>query len=76
MTVCNLPTFTSQIKKTEGNLHQVIVGQTNTFVEAQKIINSLSEKGHRVWINQCDCCRLSEEEHLQNRRPDFKVIRL
>ena len=68
--------FASQIKKTEGNLHQVIVGQTNTFVEAQKIINSLSEKGHRVWINQCDCCRLTEEEHLQNRRTDFKVIRL
>jgi outer membrane protein OmpA-like peptidoglycan-associated protein len=68
--------FPAQIKKSVGNRFQVIVGQANTFVEAQQMVDTLSEKGHTVWINKCDCCKLTEEEHLQNRRTDFKIIRL
>jgi hypothetical protein len=68
--------FPTQIKKSVGNRYQVIVGQANTFVEAQQMVDTLSEKGHTVWINKCDCCKLTEEEHLQNRRTDFKIIRL
>jgi outer membrane protein OmpA-like peptidoglycan-associated protein len=68
--------FPTQIKKSVGNRYQVIVGQANTFAEAQQMVDTLSEKGHTVWINKCDCCKLTEEEHLQNRRTDFKIIRL
>ena len=68
--------FPTQIKKAGRNRYQVIVGQANTFAEAQHMIDILSEKGHQVWINQCDCCKLTEEEHIQNRRTDFKIIRL
>ena len=68
--------FPTQIKKAGRNRYQVIVGQANTFAEAQHMIDILIEKGHQVWINQCDCCKLTEEEHIQNRRTDFKIIRL
>ena len=68
--------FPTQIKKAGRNRYQVIVGQANTFAEAQHMIDILIEKGHQVWINQCDCCKHTEEEHIQNRRTDFKIIRL
>ena len=68
--------FPAQIKKSVGNRFQVIVGQANSFAEAQQMVDTLNEKGHKVWVNKCDCCKLTEEEHLQNRRTDFKIIRL
>ena len=68
--------YAAEIKKTALNQHQVIVDQVNTYAEAQEMMGRLNEQGHQVWINQCNCCRLTEEDHLQNRRTDFKIIRL
>ena len=68
--------YAAEIRKTASNQHQVIVDQANTYAEAQEMMGRLNEQGHQVWINQCNCCRLTEEEHLQNRRTDFKIIRL
>ena len=68
--------YRAEIKKTDEDLYQVVVGQTKTYIEAQEMVNILNEIGHKVWINQCDCCKLTEEDHLQNRRTDFKIIRL
>lgn len=64
-----------KINKTNENLYQVIVGEANTYAEAQSIVETLDEKGYQVWI-QCECCKLTEEQHLENRRTDFKIIRL
>tara|TARA_B100001063_G_scaffold203476_2_gene197666 strand:- start:2892 stop:5021 length:2130 start_codon:yes stop_codon:yes gene_type:complete len=68
--------YPAEVKKTKENLYQVIVDQAKTHAEAQEILNSLNENGYQAWINQCNCCKLTEEEHLQNRRTDFKIIRL
>ena len=68
--------YPAEVKKTKENLYQVIVDQAKTYAAAQEILNALSENGYQAWINQCDCCKLTEEEHLQNRRTDFKIIRL
>jgi outer membrane protein OmpA-like peptidoglycan-associated protein len=68
--------YPAEVKKTKGNLYQVIVDQANSYAAAQEILNSISENGYQAWINQCECCKLTEEEHLQNRRSDFKIIRL
>ena len=67
--------FKIQIKETRKKNFQVLVGQTNTYADALKIIDALNEKGKEGWINLCDCCELTEEEHLQNRRTDFKIIK-
>jgi outer membrane protein OmpA-like peptidoglycan-associated protein len=68
--------YPAEVKKTKENLYQVIVDQAKTYAAAQEILNALSENGYQAWINQCDCCKLTEEEHLQNRITDFKIIRL
>ena len=68
--------FDVQISKAAENKFRVIVGQANTLGEAQEILSDLKEKGYQGWINQCNCCKMSEEEHLLNRRTDFKIIRL
>ena len=68
--------FNPEIKETNKTLYQVIVDQVNTNAEAQKIISILNEQGKEGWINFCDCCQLKEDEHLQNRRTDFKIIKL
>ena len=68
--------YLAKVKKNKENLYQVIVDQSNTYTAAQEILKALSENGYQAWINQCDCCKLTEEEHLQNRRTDFKIIRL
>tara|TARA_A100001011_G_scaffold156404_2_gene164865 strand:+ start:949 stop:3075 length:2127 start_codon:yes stop_codon:yes gene_type:complete len=67
--------FKIQINETRKKNFRVIVGQTNTYADALKIIDDLNEKGKEGWINLCDCCELTEEEHLQNRRTDFKIIK-
>ena len=67
--------YNTEVYKSKENLYQVIVEQTNTLNAAQKIVNTLSEKGYEAWINLCDCCKLTEEEHYQNRRTDFKIIK-
>jgi len=28
-----------------------------------------------AWILNCNCCKLSEENHQLNRRTDFKIIK-
>ena len=68
--------YNPEIKKTNENLYQVIVSQANTNAEAQKTISILNEQGKEGWINFCDCCQLKEDEHLKNRRTDFKIIKL
>ena len=67
--------YNTEVYKSKENLYQVIVEQTDTINAAQKIVNTLSEKGYEAWINLCDCCKLTEEEHFQNRRTDFKIIK-
>ena len=67
--------FKIQINETSKKNFRVIVGQPNTYTDALKIIDDLNEKGKEGWINLCDCCELTEEEHLQNRRTDFKIIK-
>ena len=68
--------YAAQVIKTEKNLYQVIVEQASTLAKARDVTEILRKKGHQVWINHCNCCKRSEEEHLQNRRTDFKIIRL
>ena len=68
--------FDVEISKVAGNKFRVIVDQANTLGEAQEILSDLKEKGYKGWINQCNCCKMNEEEHLLNRRTDFKIIRL
>ena len=63
----------AEIKKTALNQHQVIVDQVNTYAEAQEMMGRLNEQGHQVWINQCNCCRLTEEDHLQTGEPTLKL---
>ena len=68
--------FDVEISKAAENKFRVIVDQANTLGEAQKILSGLKEKGYMGWINQCNCCKMNEEEHLLNRRTEFKIIRL
>ena len=68
--------FKTQIKETSEKLFQIIVGQTNTYDDALKIIGVLNEKGKEGWVKLCDCCDLTKEEHQQKRRTDFKIIKL
>ena len=68
--------YPAETKKTEEDHYQVIVAEANTYIEAQEIESLLGKKGYQVWIDQCDCCKLTDEDHLQNRRTDFKIIRL
>ena len=67
--------YPAKVNKTKENLFQVIVDQVKTYAAAQEILDALSENGYQGWINPCDCCKLSEEEHLKNRRTDFKIIK-
>jgi len=67
--------YKAEIIKTTDLLYQVRVDQANTLSEAQKIVQILGENGQDAWIKNCDCCQLSEEEHLQNRKTEFKIIR-
>jgi len=54
----------------------LVVDQANTLAEAQEKLGVLEKQGYDGWINQCNCCKMTEEEHLLNRRTEFKVIRL
>ena len=68
--------FDVLISEAAENKFRVIFGQANTLGEAQEILGALEEQGYKGWINKCNCCKMSEEEHLLNRRTDFKIIRL
>ena len=63
------------INKTEKDQYHLIVGQANTFYIAQKLAKKIRKKGFQVWINKCNCCKLSEEERSKHRRTDFKIIK-
>lgn len=67
--------YKAKIEKTNKGLYRVIVGQTNSYAEAQDSVQALKEQQQKVWIKSCECCSLTEAEHLQNRRTDFKIIR-
>ena len=67
--------YKAKIEKTTKGLYRVIVGQTNSYAEAQDSVQALKEQQQKVWIKSCECCSLTEAEHLQNRRTDFKIIR-
>ena len=43
--------YNTEVYKSKENLYQVIVEQTDTINAAQKIVNTLSEKGYEAWIN-------------------------
>ena len=68
--------FDVEISKAAEKKFRVIVDQANTLGEAQEILSGLKEQGYKGWINLCKCCKINEEEHLLNRRSEFKIIRL
>ena len=67
--------YKAEIEKTNKGLYRVIVEQTNSYSEAQDSVKALKDQQQEVWVKSCECCSLSEAEHLQNRRTDFKIIR-
>ena len=67
--------YKAEIEKTNKGLYRVIVEQTNSYAKAQDSVQALKKQQQKVWIKSCECCSLTEEEHLQNRRTDFKIIR-
>ena len=67
--------YPAQIKVNVDGLYQIILDQTNTFFEANKIFNSLKSLSIETWISRCECCSLSEEEHKHNRRTEFNIIK-
>ncbi|MEK9603625.1 MAG: OmpA family protein [Flavobacteriaceae bacterium] len=67
--------YAPEIQKTKEGIYQVVVNQAATYYEAENIFQTLKAEGFKVWIKKCNCCTLAEEEHLLNRRTDFKIIR-
>ena len=68
--------FDVEISKAAEKKFRVIVDQANSLDEALEILSGLKEQGYKGWINLCKCCKMNEEEHLLNRRTEFKIIRL
>jgi len=66
--------YKAEIEKINKGLYRIIVEQTNSYAEAQKSVQALNQQQQKVWIKSCECCSLSEVEHLQNRRTDFKIV--
>ena len=64
------------IKQTVGLNVRVLVSQQDSKAEANQTMNELKEIGIDTWIVVNPCIQVSEEEHQQKRRTDFKVIRL
>ncbi|MDB4016182.1 OmpA family protein [Flavobacteriaceae bacterium] len=64
------------IKQTVGSNVIVLVSQQDSKAEANHSMNELKEIGIDTWIVVNPCIQVSEEEHQQKRRTDFKVIRL
>ncbi len=67
--------YPAEIKVNIDGLYQIILDQTNTFFEANKIYTSLKNLSIETWISRCKCCSLSEEEHKRNRRTEFNIIK-
>ena len=67
--------YPAEIKVNIDGLYQIILDQTNTFFEANKIFNSLKSLSIETWISRCECCSLGEEEHKRNRRTEFNIIK-
>ena len=64
------------IKQTVGSSVRVLVSQQDSKAEANHSKNELKEIGIDTWIVVNPCIQVSEEEHQQKRRTDFRVIRL
>lgn len=64
------------IKQTVGSIVRVLVSQQDSKAEASHSKIELKEIGIDTWILVNPCIQVSEEEHQQKRRTDFKVIRL
>jgi len=54
----------------------VLVSQQDSKAKANQTKNELKENGINTWILINPCIQVSEEEHQQKRRTDFKIIRL
>ena len=66
--------FSSSIEQANG-LFKIIVKDFDKFKNAKELVNYLKDSKIVAWILNCNCCNLSEENHLLNRRTDFKIIK-
>ena len=66
--------FSSSIEQANG-LFKIIVKDFDKFKNAKELVKSLKDYKIVAWILNCNCCNLSEENHLLNRRTDFKIIK-
>ena len=57
-------------------LQRVIVAQSDLIGSLNKIKEALNTLGIPSWVAESPCLGITEEEHQQNRRTDFKVIHL
>ena len=55
-------------------LQRVIVAQSDLIGSLNKIKEALNTLGIPSWVAESPCLGITEEEHQQNRRTDFKVI--
>ena len=59
-----------------GQKVRVLAAESNKRKELESIKIELQKEGIEGWINKGTCGEISEENHQQNRRTDFKLIRL
>ena len=57
-----------------NDLQRVIVAQSDLIGSLNKIKEALNTLGIPSWVAESPCLGITEEEHQQNRRTDFKVI--
>jgi hypothetical protein len=62
-------------QKFDSNI-RVLFSPLDSKVEIIRIRDELRELGIETWVLVNPCLQLTEEEHQQKRRTDFKVIRL
>jgi hypothetical protein len=61
---------------TKGQNFKVVAAESNKLSELERMRKVLQKDGVATWINTVSCQQMSEEEYQQNRRTDFKLIRL
>ncbi len=59
-----------------GNRIRVLFSPLDSKNEINRIRKELKDSGMDTWVLINPCLQLTEEEHLQKRRTDFKAIRL
>ena len=67
--------YTSSTVQVNG-VKRVIVAQSDLIGSLSRVKEALDALGIPSWVAESPCIGVSEEEHQQNRRTDFKVIRL